>query len=101
MLFQVFNVFNVRSEARSVFSAESLRNSRLWLAVVVVVVLQVLAVHIGVLRDLFETDDLTAANWALALTVASSILWIEELRKLFARRRAPGVLVSATVVGAA
>ncbi len=87
VLFQVFNVFNVRSEHRSAFNADSLRNVRLLLAVGAVVVLQVLAVHVGVLRSLFKTDDLTPSDWLLAILVASSILWIEELHKLIRRAK--------------
>ena len=44
VFFQVFNVFNARDERQSVFHRDTLRNGKLWLAVAVVVVLQVLAV---------------------------------------------------------
>lgn len=78
---------NARDEHRSVFHRDSLRNGKLWLAVVVVVVLQVLAVHLGPVQDVFGTADLTAADWLAVLGVSSTVLWVEELRKFLHRRR--------------
>ena len=98
VLFQLFNALNVRSEEHSVFSAETLRNAKLWVALGLVLVLQVLAVHFGPVQSLFGTADLTLGDWALCTIVASSVLGVEELRKLINRRRpqgsAPPVLLS-------
>jgi Ca2+-transporting ATPase len=63
VVFQLFNVFNARDEHQSVFHRDTLRNGKLWLAVVVVAVLQVLAVHVDPLQGVFGTDDLTAGDW--------------------------------------
>lgn len=87
VLFQLFNAFNARSERATVFSRDTLRNGRLWAALAGVLVLQVLAVHVNPVQDLFGTADLTVADWVLVTAVASSILWVEELRKLVVRRR--------------
>lgn len=84
--FQLFNALNVRSEHRSVFDRETLRNGKLWAALGLVLVLQVLAVHVGPVQSIFGTADLTLVDWLVAVSVASSILWVEELRKLLARR---------------
>jgi Ca2+-transporting ATPase len=88
VLFQVFNVFNARNEHGSAFSRDSLRNGKLWAALTGVVVLQALAVHLGPVQELFGTAALTVTDWLAVTAVASSILWIEELRKAAARRRA-------------
>ncbi len=88
VLFQVFNVFNARDEVRSAFSRDSLRNGKLWLALAGVVVLQVLAVHLDPVQGVFGTDDLTAGDWLVVVAIASSVLWLEELRKAWSRRRA-------------
>ena len=87
VLFQVANAFNARSEEASVFSRETLRNRRLWAALAGVVALQVAAVHVGALQTLFDTTALALRDWILVTAVASTILWVEELRKLVARAR--------------
>ena len=88
VLFQVFNVFNARVERSSVFHRETFSNGKLWLAVGGVVALQIAAVHFDPVQDIFGTADLALADWAVAIGVASSILWFDELRKLVVRRRA-------------
>ncbi|HEX2576331.1 MAG TPA: cation-translocating P-type ATPase C-terminal domain-containing protein, partial [Aquihabitans sp.] len=87
VLFQVFNAFNARDEHLTAFRRESLRNGKLWAALVGVVVLQVLAVHVDPVQDVFGTADLTLGDWVLAVAVASTVLWAEEIRKLVRRRR--------------
>ncbi|MBL8777102.1 MAG: HAD-IC family P-type ATPase [Acidimicrobiales bacterium] len=95
VLFQVFNVFNARVERSSVFHRETFSNSKLWLAVGGVVALQIAAVHFDPVQDVFGTADLALADWAVAIGVASSILWFDELRKLVVRRRAAAAATAA------
>ena len=85
VLFQMFNVFNARTEGESVFGPKLLANSRLLAAVVVVVGLQLLATQWNPLQRLFGTVDLSAAQVGLCVATASTVLWVEELRKLGAR----------------
>jgi Ca2+-transporting ATPase len=87
VFFQMFNVFNARSEGATAFSRASLRNGKLWAALGVVVVLQVLAVHWDPVQDVFGTADLVASDWLKVLGVASTVLWVEEARKLVSRLR--------------
>jgi len=82
VLFQFFNVFNARTEHGSAFNPGFLRNRWLWLALATVLVLQVLVVHWGPAQAVFRTTDLSLADWGLALGVASSVLLLDELRKL-------------------
>ena len=49
------------------------------------VALQVVATTWTPLERLFDTTDLTLAQWGVALAVASTVLWVEELRKLVVR----------------
>jgi Ca2+-transporting ATPase len=86
VFFQVFNVFNARDEGQSVFHRDTLRNGKLWVAVGLVVVLQVLAVHLAPVQGVFGTTELTGGDWLAVLGVSSTVLWVEELRKLVARR---------------
>ncbi|MGZ4718039.1 MAG: HAD-IC family P-type ATPase, partial [Acidimicrobiales bacterium] len=92
VLFQMFNVFNARTEDETVFTRQLLANRKLLLAIGSVVVLQVLAVEWGPLQNLFDTESLTRDQVAMCFAVASTILWLEEARKLGARalaRRGP------------
>jgi Ca2+-transporting ATPase len=107
VLFQMFNVFNARTEGESVFSRQMFANRKMLLAVAAVVVLQVLAVQWGPLQRLFGTASVTWSQVGLCFVVASTILWLEELRKvgarLLARRRVPpvaGPVIAAGHLGA-
>lgn len=82
VLFQFFNIFNARAEHGSAFNAQFFGNGKLWLALAGVVGLQVAAVHWAPAQAVFDTVDLTAAEWGLAVLVASSTLFLEEARKL-------------------
>ena len=88
VLFQFFNVFNARAEQGSAFNRDFLRNRWLWLALAGVLALQVLVVHWGPAQAVFSTTDLSLADWGLALAVASSVLLLDELRKLVLGPRA-------------
>jgi Ca2+-transporting ATPase len=85
VLFQFFNIFNARAEHRSAFNRQLFSNGKLWLALATVVVMQVVAVHWSPAQEIFGTDDLALDDWAWALAIASSTLWLEEGRKLALR----------------
>ncbi len=85
VFFQVFNLLNVRSELGSVFSLQTLTNHSIWIALVVVVVLQVCVVQTAFLQGFFDTTALTSQQWALAVGVGSSVLWVDELVKATGR----------------
>ena len=85
VFFQMFNVFNARSETRSVFSRYAVSNPKLLAAVAVVVGLQLLAVKWDPMQAIFDTETLTMNQWAISIAVASTVLWAEELRKLAVR----------------
>ena len=84
VFFQFFNLLNCRAEHGTAFRRDMLTNAKLWGIIAVVAALQVAAVHVGFLQSLFDTTSLTAVQWFVSIAVASSILWLEELRKLFA-----------------
>jgi Ca2+-transporting ATPase len=86
VLFQVFNVMNARNEQGSAFNRQMFDNGKLWAALGGVLALQVLVVHWGPAQAVFNTVALSLADWGLAVLVASSVLWIEEARKLIARQ---------------
>ena len=87
MLFQIFNVFNARSDDRSAFH-RLFTNQWLWLAVAGSVAMQAAVVYLPFLQQAFGTVALSAGDWLRAVAVASSVLWLRELSKFIARRRA-------------
>jgi Ca2+-transporting ATPase len=82
VLFQFFNVFNARVENGSAFNRHFFANPMLWWSLVGVLALQVAAVHWGPLQAVFQTTALSPFDWLIAFAVASSVLLLEEARKL-------------------
>jgi Ca2+-transporting ATPase len=85
VLFQFFNVFNVRVERASCFNRHLFSNPLLWWSLSGVVMLQAVAVHWPPAQAIFHTTGLNAYDWAMCAGVASSVLVLEEGRKLGAR----------------
>ena len=85
VLFQFFNVFNARVERGSAFNKYFFNNKMLWTALTGALILQIMAVQWAPAQGVFGTQSLSLANWVLATSVASSILVLEESRKLLAR----------------
>ncbi|MCT1516264.1 cation-translocating P-type ATPase [Dietzia cercidiphylli] len=98
VFFQVFNLMNVRSTDGSVFSRDMAHNAPIWVALAAVPLLLVAVVQVPFLQGIFDTTPLHADEWLLAVAVGSSILWLEELRKIGARWRARRQEGSGTMV---
>lgn len=86
MLFQVFNVFNARSDERSAFSG-MFGNRWLLGAIVLSIALQVAVVYTPFLQRAFGTVDLDLGDWLRCVVVASSVLWLREASKAITRAR--------------
>jgi Ca2+-transporting ATPase len=86
VLFQLFNVFNARSDDRSAFP-DLFKNSWLWGAVAFSLGLHMLVIHLPFLQVAFSTVGLSWTDWARCVGVASSVLWLRELDKLIRRGR--------------
>jgi P-type Ca2+ transporter type 2C len=84
MLFQIFNVFNARSDERSAFVG-LFSNQWLWGAVLLSLVLQVAVIYIPFLQQAFSTVSLRFNDWLCCAAVASSVLWLRELGKIVTR----------------
>ena len=87
VLFQIFNVLNARSDERSVF-AGLFHNRWLWGALGFSLLLQVAVVYVPFLQAAFGTTPLSLREWLLCAAVASSVIWLRELSKVFERSRA-------------
>ncbi|HEY9397823.1 MAG TPA: cation-translocating P-type ATPase [Burkholderiales bacterium] len=84
MLFQLFNVFNARSDERSAFRG-LFSNRWLWAAVGVSLLLHAAVIYLPGLQQAFSTMSLSAGDWLRCAVVASSVLWLRELSKVFTR----------------
>ena len=88
MLFQLFNVFNARSEETSAFTG-LFTNPWLWAAVMLSIALHLAVIYTPFLQQAFSTTSLTASDWLRCMIVASSVLWLRELGKAVVRMMKP------------
>ena len=80
--FQIFNVFNARSENHSIFTHYFFVNKILCLAIMAIISLQIVVVYWPEAQDLFNTTSLSVIDWLIAISVASSIVIFDEIKKL-------------------
>jgi Ca2+-transporting ATPase len=94
MMFQLFNIFNARSDDESAFVG-LFTNHWLWAGIGLSLALHVAVIYTPFLQQAFSTVSLSAGDWFLCAAVASSVLWLRELSKVVLRTRsrrvAPGV----------
>jgi Ca2+-transporting ATPase len=86
VLFSLFTVFNARSDEQSAFVG-MFSNKWLWGAVLSSLLLQMAVIYIPLLQQAFSTVSLSVGDWLRCAAVASSVLWLRELSKLFTGRR--------------
>jgi magnesium-transporting ATPase (P-type) len=89
VLAQLFNCLNARSDTASAFSRDLFGNRWLWGAIALSALLQVAVVHVGLLNAAFDTVPLDAGQWLACVAIASTVLWVAELRKLARRALGP------------
>jgi Ca2+-transporting ATPase len=86
VLFQLFNVFNARSDVNSAFS-RLFTNRRLWASLALSIALQALVLYLPAMQRAFGTVSLSAVDWVRCVAVASTVLWVREASKLLGRLR--------------
>lgn len=87
-IFQWFNAWNCRHESKSIFKMNPFSNKYLLGSILIVITLQIFLVYNPFMQSLFKTTALTITEWFIIIPVASSIVWIEEIRKYVYRQRA-------------
>lgn len=87
MAFQLFNVFNARSDEQSAFHG-LFRNHWLWGAIALSTLLHAAVIYIPFLQKAFSTVSLSGSDWLVCIAVASSVLWLREATKFVSRARA-------------
>ena len=91
MMFQLFNVYNCRSNWRSAFSG-FFENKWLLAAVALSLFTHVLVIYVPFLQTAFHTVPLSLLDWAIATGLASTLLIGMEIVKFvlrIERRAAP------------
>jgi Ca2+-transporting ATPase len=84
MMFQLFNVFNARSDNQSAFVG-LFTNNWLWAAVALSLLLHVAVIYTPFLQQAFSTTALALSDWMICIAVSSSVLWLRELSKAMTR----------------
>jgi magnesium-transporting ATPase (P-type) len=82
-----FNVLNCRSATASALRLSLRRNPWLLAGLAAGVALQAAVLYVPPLRALFHTEPLGARSLLWIVALGSLVLWVEELRKWWARRR--------------
>lgn len=85
-VFQWLNAWNCRSEHQSLFRMDLTSNRALLAATMGIVLLQIGAIYLPFAHSVLHTAALSPSDWMLIVAVASSVLIVEEARKLFHRR---------------
>jgi len=83
---QWFNAWNVRSKTESVLSSRFFTNPYLIIFTTITIVLQLLAIYTPFLNKILHTAPLSLYELFIVIVISSSIIWVEEIRKLFHRR---------------
>jgi Ca2+-transporting ATPase len=81
VLFQLFNVFNVRSETESIFRVRLLSNPFLFFSVLASLIAQAAIIYVPALQFVFRVVPLGILDLALALAVALTVLLAVEAEK--------------------
>lgn len=89
---QWFNVLNCRSELKSALNWGIMKNYWLLGGILLGNLLQLLVIYTEPMNRIFHTVPIPLADFFLIGAVASVVLWAEEARKFFARRRVGGKL---------
>lgn len=84
-MFQWFNVWNCRSEGKSLFSIGLFSNKWLIAATCFVLLLQFTVCYVPFMQYIFKTVPLSLSDWVVIFAITSPIIAIEELRKWAAR----------------
>ncbi|HUF62224.1 MAG TPA: HAD-IC family P-type ATPase [Verrucomicrobiales bacterium] len=84
---QWFNVLNCRSALKSSLTLDIFKNRWLVGGLVLGNLLHFLVIYTGPMNRIFYTVPIPFADFFLIGLIASSVLWVEEARKWFARRR--------------
>ncbi|NPV61748.1 MAG: HAD-IC family P-type ATPase [Methanotrichaceae archaeon] len=85
VLFENVQVFNSRSELRSAFNHDPLRNRLLFFGTLAAQAVHIAAMYTPGLSDVLQIQPVTLEQWVMLLLLALSILVVMEIHKAFRR----------------
>ncbi|BAI62749.1 cation-transporting ATPase [Methanocella paludicola SANAE] len=85
VFYQLFNVFNARSETRSAFRMNPLANPFLFFSIVASIIAQFAVIYWAPLQYIFRTTPLGLKDWLLILPVAFTVIIVVEIDKAVRR----------------
>ncbi|MEN6466816.1 MAG: HAD-IC family P-type ATPase [Syntrophaceae bacterium] len=89
VVMQIANVFACRSETKSAFRIGLFGNRLLIWGIIFEIIITAALIYIPAFQGVFSTIAITAADWAILLGFMLVIFFLEELRKVWVRRRLP------------
>lgn len=87
-VFQWLNAWNCRSEKESLFKMNLFSNKFLVYATLIIISLQMFAIYTPTMQKILRTVPLTLNDWLKIIAISLSIVFFEEIRKFFYRKRA-------------
>jgi len=87
VMFQVFHVFNCRSEGQSVFSMNPFSNRFLFVGTLLSFAIHLGAMYFAPTQFLLRIEPLTLLTWGRLALIALSVIVVVEVDKLVRRRR--------------
>jgi Ca2+-transporting ATPase len=85
-LTHIFVALGSRSETGSVFSRSFLVSGKFFWRIGISLVFILIVTELAFLQNRLETTSLLVSQWALAILLASVLLWVMEIVKFFKRR---------------
>ena len=86
-VFQWFNAWNCRSGNESIFQTNPFENKFMVLATLAAFFFQILAVYHPLFQKFLHTVPLALSDWLIIIALATSIIWVEEIRKFLWRNQ--------------
>jgi len=83
---QWYNVWNIRSTTKSVFSMGQQKNTWLLAGTLCALLLHLVALYTPFMQGILRTTSLSLMEWIVIATVSLSVVVVEEIRKFFVRK---------------
>lgn len=83
---QWYNVWNVRSEKKSIFSENPFNNMWLFGGTILAILLHLFAIYAPFMQKILHTTGLSLKEWGIILLISLSVVVVEEIRKFVYRR---------------
>lgn len=83
VIMQIYNIFNIKSDNKSVFKTPIFNNIYLLLGVVFSVIIFIFAIYNPFLQSILQLKPIAFGDWLYILGIGLILILVEEIRKLF------------------